>query len=91
MARLLIRQQGLVVFVRGEPDGHLGDDTSQHGTQTLVQTQSSLLLHNFHTGGYEATRLSLLYRNMISNGIGVLQRVDSRQEVWLSAKAASGP
>jgi len=59
MARLFIRQQALVVFVRGEPDGHLGDNTSQHSTQTLVQTQSSLLLHDLDTGSDEAARLSL--------------------------------
>lgn len=59
VARLGIRQQRFVVFVGGESDGHLGDDTSQHGTQTLVQTHSSLLLHDFDTGSDEATGLSL--------------------------------
>lgn len=59
MAGLLIGQHVLVRLVGSEPDGHLGDDTTQHGTQTLVQTQGGLLPDDVDTGGHEATRLGL--------------------------------
>ena len=58
-ASLLIGQQLLVPLVRGEPDGHLGNDTSQNGTQTLVQTQGGLLPHDINTGGHEPARFHL--------------------------------
>lgn len=57
MASLLIGQEQLVLLVGGEPDGHLGDDTAQHGSETLVQTESGLLLDNVDAGGHEAAGL----------------------------------
>lgn len=59
MAGLLVGQQRLVPFVRGESDGHLGNDTSQDSSETLVQTQCGLLLHNINTGGDETPRFGL--------------------------------
>ena len=74
-ASLLIGQQLLVPFVRGEPDGHLGNDTSQNGTQTLVQTQSGLLLHDINTSGQEPARFDLQKHENVSNCSNILQLV----------------
>lgn len=51
---LLIGKELLVPLERGEADGHLGDDTGQDGTETLVETESGLLLDNLDTGLDEA-------------------------------------
>lgn len=59
MTGLLICQQLLVRFVRGKPDGHLGNDTTQDSSETLVQTQRSLLLHNINTGSDESAGFRL--------------------------------
>lgn len=52
---LLVGQELLVPLERGETDGHLGDDTRQDGTETLVKTERRLLLDNLDTGADEAT------------------------------------
>lgn len=45
-AGLGIREDLLVPLERGETNGHLGNDTGQNGTQTLVETERCLLAHN---------------------------------------------
>lgn len=59
MTSLLVCQQLLVPFVRGEPDGHLGNDTTQDSSETLVQTESGLLLHDINTGSDESAGFHL--------------------------------
>lgn len=59
MTSLLVCQQLLVPFVRSEPDGHLGNDTTQHSSETLVQTERSLLLHDINTGSDESAGFRL--------------------------------
>lgn len=51
---LLVGEELLVPLERGEADGHLGNDTSEHGTETLVQTKGGLLLNDLDTSADEA-------------------------------------
>lgn len=62
LTSLLIGERTLVRLVGGESDGHLGDDTSQNGTQSLVQTQGGLPAHNLGTSGHKTTGLGLFNR-----------------------------
>ena len=52
---LLVGKKLLVPLERSETDGHLGHDTGENGTETLVQTKGSLLLDDLNTGLDEAT------------------------------------
>ena len=59
MAGLLVGQQRLVPLIRGESDGHLGNDTPKDSSETLGQTERGLLPHDINTGGDETPRFGL--------------------------------
>lgn len=50
LARRLVCQHLLVRIVRSKSNGHLGNDTTQDSSKTLVQAQGGFLLHNVHAG-----------------------------------------
>ena len=58
--RLAVREPGLVLLETHETDGHLGHDTGDHGTETLVQAERALAADDVHTRGEEAARLLTL-------------------------------
>ena len=90
MTSLLVCQQLLVPFVRREPDGHLGNDTTQHSSETLVQTERSLLLHDVNTGSDEPAGFRLR-KDRQHCQLTEIAMQHSPQEPWPAAKAASGP
>lgn len=56
---LLVRHPLLVCLEGSESNGHLGHDTGDDGTETLVETKRSLALHDFSAGGDETSRFDL--------------------------------
>jgi hypothetical protein len=67
---ILVCQQLLVCLKRGESDGHLGHDAGDDGAEAFVETERSLALHDFCTGGDEAAGLDL-YPNVRKPHMGV--------------------
>lgn len=56
---LLVREPLLVRFVGCESDCHLRNDTSQNGSETLVQSQCGFSLDNVDTSGNEPAWFNL--------------------------------
>jgi len=56
---LLVRHPLLVCLEGSESNGHLGHDTRDDGTKTLVETKRSLALDDFCAGGDETSRFDL--------------------------------
>lgn len=89
---LLVGQQLLIPFVRGETDGHLGNDTSQDSSETLIQTETSLLPEDINTGGNETAGFGLQCTNISNDSEFQIDcNRHSPREPWPAAKAASGP
>lgn len=55
----LVRQELLIPLVRGEPDRHLGDDSTQHSAETFIQSQRSLSFDNLGARSNEPARFGL--------------------------------
>lgn len=53
----ILRGQGLVELEGREPDGHLGDDTGEDRSETLVEGQRALLLDDITTDTEETSPL----------------------------------
>ena len=55
----LVGEPRLVDLERGETDSHLGDDTGDDGTETLVETERGLTGDNLLSGSEETKGLGL--------------------------------
>lgn len=59
LARLSVRECVLVGFKTGEPDGHLGHNSGEDGTETLVQSQGCFSFDDVRTRGDETSGFRL--------------------------------